>query len=160
VVEELFAAAVRSVLVSTFVIQQGARVFAALGSRMETVPDLAVRLFVHVNRDWKDTRDESEILREFGDAFRKQWSGSRTPEVYFDPRSLSSDSNTRATWHAKCVLVDDEVSFVTSANFTEWAQQKNVEAGVLIRSSQFTKQFRAQFDGLVQARAVRRLPGF
>jgi len=62
--------------------------------------------------------------------------------------------------HAKCVLVDDEVSFVTSANFTEWAQQRNVEAGVLVRNPHFTRQLRAQFDSLVQGRLVGRLPGW
>jgi phosphatidylserine/phosphatidylglycerophosphate/cardiolipin synthase-like enzyme len=50
--------------------------------------------------------------------------------------------------------------FVTSANFTEWAQQRNVEAGVMIRDAQFTHRLRAQFDALVESKAVRRLAGF
>ena len=48
----------------------------------------------------------------------------------------------------------------TSANFTEWAQQRNVEAGVLIRNGQFARQLRQQFEGLVQSKQARRLPGF
>ena len=32
---------------------------------------------------------------------------------------VSEDKAERATWHAKCILVDDDVAFVTSANFTE-----------------------------------------
>ena len=63
-------------------------------------------------------------------------------------------------WHAKCVIADDDLAFVTSANFTEWAQQRNVEAGVLIRDRHFAGQLRQQFDGLVQSRQVHRLPGF
>jgi phosphatidylserine/phosphatidylglycerophosphate/cardiolipin synthase-like enzyme len=160
VVEELFASARRSVLVSTFAIHQAGTVFAPLAARQEGVPDLQVRLFVHVERSWKDTRVESELLREFADNLRKQWPGTGLPDVYYDPRTLSTDAAQRASWHAKCLLVDDEVAFVTSANFTEWAQQRNVEAGVLVRSPHFTRQLRAQFDALVQAKAVRRLPGF
>ena len=160
VVEELFASARRSVLVSTFAIHQAETVFATLAARLDGVPDLQVRLFVHVARSWKDTRVESELLREFADNLRAQWPGNTLPEVYYDPRSLSMEAATRAAWHAKCLLVDDEMAFVTSANFTEWAQQRNVEAGVLVRSPHFTRQLRAQFDGLVQAKAVRRLPGF
>jgi phosphatidylserine/phosphatidylglycerophosphate/cardiolipin synthase-like enzyme len=160
VVEELFASAARSVLVSTFTIHNGARVFAALAARMDGCPELKVRLFVHVNRAWRDTREESEILREFADDLASQWPGTRRPEVFYDPRTLSVDEKVRASWHAKCVLVDDEISFVTSANFTEWAQQRNVEAGVLVRSAHFTRQLRAQFDMLVQSRAVIHLPGF
>ncbi len=160
VVAELFSLAVRSVLVSTFVIRDGQRVLAPLAARLDEIPGLTARLFVHVGRSWKDTRDESEILREFADRLAGEWPGARRPEVFYDPRTLSSDEQTRASWHAKCVLVDDEISFVTSANFTEWAQQRNVEAGVLVRSRHFTHQLRAQFDALVQTRAVRRLPGF
>lgn len=160
VVSELFARATRSVLVSTFAIQQGQKVFATLAARMAEVPDLAVQMFVHVGRDWKDTREDSELLREFADEFASEWPGTRRPQVFYDPRTLSTDPAVRASWHAKCVVVDDEVAFVTSANFTEWAQQRNVEAGVLVRSSHFARQLRAQFDGLVQAKAVRRLPGF
>jgi len=160
VVEELFSGARHSVLVSTFAIQQGPQVFAPLAARLDAVPELNARLFVHVGRDWKDTREESELLREFADKLSQQWPGIRRPEVFFDPRTLSNDQAVRASWHAKCVLVDDEVSFVTSANFTEWAQQRNVEAGVMVRSRHFTQQLRAQFDSLVQSMAVRRLPGF
>ena len=160
VIGELFGSAVRSVLVSTFAIQQGQQVFAPLAARLDLLPELTGRLFVHVGRVWKDTREDSELLREFAHSLASQWPGTRRPEVFYDPRTLSTDPAVRASWHAKCVLVDDEVAFVTSANFTEWAQQRNVEAGVLVRSRHFTRQLRAQFDGLVQAKAVRRLPGF
>ena len=57
-------------------------------------------------------------------------------------------------------IVDDDVALITSANFTEWAHQRNVEAGVMIRSEQFVRQLRAQFDTLVESKQVRRLPGF
>jgi len=160
VVDELFAAAAESILISTFAIQQGQRVFARLASRMEELPALKVRLFVHVGRGWNDTREESEVLREFSDVLKGQWPGGRRPEVFYDPRTLSSDPTVRASWHAKCVLVDDQIAFVTSANFTDWAQQRNVEAGVLVRNPHFTAQLRAQFDVLAGARSVRRLPGW
>jgi phosphatidylserine/phosphatidylglycerophosphate/cardiolipin synthase-like enzyme len=160
VVRELFESAQRSVLVSTFVIRQGKDVFQPLARRMNEVPDLRVLLFLHVGRDWRDARHESELLREFAAEFRKNWPGVRLPEVYYDPRALAMNGDERATWHAKCVLVDDEVALVTSANFTEWAQMRNVEAGVVVRDREFTAQLRAQFDGLVQAKQVYRLPGF
>jgi len=159
VVRELFESAQRNVLVSTFVVRQGKTVFAPLAARMEAVPELRVRVFLHVGREWRDSRHESEILREFAASFRDNWPGKRFPEVYYDPHALVADGHDRATWHAKCVLVDDEVAFVTSANFTEWAQHRNVEAGVLIREPHFAAQLKAQFEGLVQARRVTRLPG-
>jgi phosphatidylserine/phosphatidylglycerophosphate/cardiolipin synthase-like enzyme len=56
--------------------------------------------------------------------------------------------------------VDDEVAFVTSANFTGWARERNVEAGVLVRNRHFSLQLRSQFDALVSGGIVRRLPRF
>jgi phosphatidylserine/phosphatidylglycerophosphate/cardiolipin synthase-like enzyme len=161
VVRELFESAQRSVLVSTFVVRQAKAVFAPLAARMDAVPELRAQLFLHIGRrDKWNTRHESELLREFTDAFRKDWPGTRYPEVYYDPRAMNLDGSQRATWHAKCVLVDEHVAFVTSANFTEWAQLRNVEAGVLIRDCHFASQLRAQFEGLVQAKQVSRLPWF
>ena len=160
VLGELFSRAERDVLVSTFVVQQAAAVFAPLAARVDAVPTLRARIFLHVARRPRDTVQDSEILREFADRLAAEWPGLRHPEVYYDPRGLSSDSAERATWHAKCVVVDDHLTFVTSANFTEWAQQRNVEAGVLVTGRQFTQQVRQQFDRLVEARLVRRLPGF
>ncbi len=160
VVRELFEKAQTSILVSTFVIRQGQRVLEPLARRMDLVPALRVQMFLHTGRDWRDTRHDSELLRECAGELRKAWPGTRYPDVYYDPRGLAVNSDERATWHPKCVLVDEEVAFVTSANFTEWAQTRNVEAGVVIRDRHFTEQLRAQFEGLVQGKQVARLPGF
>ncbi len=159
VLEELFGSATRSVVVSTFVVHQGHRVFKALSDRMAAVPSLQVQLFLHIGREQRDTRYDSEIIREFVEDFSRHWPWSPRPRVFYDPRSLAQDDATRATWHAKCVVIDDEVAFVTSANFTEWAQSKNVEAGVLVRNVHFARQLRHQFESLVQSRAVLEVPG-
>jgi phosphatidylserine/phosphatidylglycerophosphate/cardiolipin synthase-like enzyme len=160
VVNELFKSASRSVLVSTLVIRQPETIFKTLAERMVAVPQLKVQLFVHVGRGDRDSRHDSEILREFSTALAAAWPGPRRPTLYYDPRSLVLDFDGRATWHAKVVVTDDEVSLVTSANFTEWAQQRNVEAGALIRSTDFALQLRQQFEGLIQSKAVLEVPGF
>jgi len=160
VIQELFGHARRDVLVSTFVVRQCAPVFAPLARRMDELPDLRARLFVHVGREWRDTVLDSELLREFGEELGREWPSARRPEVYYNPRGLLDQSDERATWHAKCVVVDDDVALITSANFTEWAHQRNVGAGVVIRSEQFVPQLRAQFDTLVESKQVRRFPGF
>jgi len=160
VVGELFRSATRSVLVSTFVLQQADIVFKPLAERMAEVPELKAQLFVHVARGDRDTRHDSEILREYATKLAAKWPGELRPTLYYDPRSLDMSLDRRATWHAKVVVIDDRVSLVTSANFTEWGHQRNVEAGVLIRNPDFARQLRQQFDGLVQSRAVLEVPGF
>ena len=138
---------------------RNAALIGSFDTPMDEVPDLRARIFLHIARSMRDTVLDSELLREFVDQFRRAWPGQRRPELYYDPRGLSTDSTVRATWHAKCVVVDDELSFVTSANFTEWAHQRNVEAGVLVRSRSFNAQLRQQFDSLVRAKLVLRVPG-
>jgi phosphatidylserine/phosphatidylglycerophosphate/cardiolipin synthase-like enzyme len=50
--------------------------------------------------------------------------------------------------HAKCVVVDEAAAFITSANFTAAAQQRNVEVGVLVRDVDFATRVAAQWRTL------------
>ena len=92
VVDELFAHAERFVLVSSYVVQKATIVFRSLAERMVARPELHVQLFLHIGREWRDTRDESELLREFGAEFSAQWPGARRPHVFYDPRTLYADA--------------------------------------------------------------------
>jgi len=60
--------------------------------------------------------------------------------------------------HAKCVVVDRRVAFVSSANFTEAAQERNIEAGVLIRSEPFASSLANHFETLAAQGILLPLP--
>ena len=77
--------------------------------------------------------------------------------MYFDPRSLHGSGEDTACLHAKCIVVDDERAFVTSANLTEAAQLRNIEAGVLLQDASFARALRLQFEALMNRQFVRRL---
>jgi hypothetical protein len=47
---------------------------------------------------------------------------------------------------------------VTSANFTEAAQDRNIEAGVLVRIPSFARSLVEQVDNLVNYGHIRRVP--
>lgn len=149
VVAGLFGAAKREVLLATYALYEcrKARIFDTLAARMTVVPDLRVRFFVHVGRRERDKRADEEILREYAKAFRDEhWpADARLPEVFYDPRTLAVVA-TRVALHAKCVVVDDERAFVTSANFTEAAQQRNIEVGVVVENANFARALREQFE--------------
>jgi phosphatidylserine/phosphatidylglycerophosphate/cardiolipin synthase-like enzyme len=83
----------------------------------------------------------------------------RLPELYYDTRSLAPGSGKRSSLHAKCVVVDRRVAFVTSANFTEAAQTRNLEVGALIRCERFAAQLAGHFADLVEVQALRPLAG-
>ena len=159
VVAELFRKATESVLVAGYAVYQGQHVFHALAGRMQELPSLKVRLFLDVQRKSGDTSMDSEIVRRFAHRFREtQWPGDRPlPEVFFNPRSLASDPAKRSALHAKCVVVDSEEVFVSSANFTEAAQQRNIEIGLLLRSPAIASQVSRFFESLLAKRQFERV---
>ena len=92
-------------------------------------------------------------------ALAKQWPGARLPEVFSDRRALSMERGPRAVLHAKCVVVDERWSFVTSANFTEAAQERNIEVGVVLDHPALAQALGAQFQGLRERGRFRRMAG-
>src|ERR1044072_7307094 len=65
-----------------------------------------------------------------------------------DTVCLSDARDKRSSLHAKCVAIDRRVSLITSANFTEAAQQRNIEAGVIVRYPLFVERLVGYFEGL------------
>lgn len=63
---------------------------------------------------------------------------------------MGLDPSARASLHAKCVIADRRTALVTSANFTEAAQTKNIEAGVLLTYEPFVKRIPEYFETLCQ----------
>ena len=153
VVRELFAGAQHSVLVAGYAVYQGQSVFQALADRMQELPQLAVRMFLDVQRGPGDTSTGRDIARRFAERFRaRQWPPGRPlPQVFYDPRSLELNAEKRACLHAKCVVVDKRAVFVSSANFTEAAQQRNIEVGLLVTLRQLGEQIVNHFDVLIGA---------
>jgi phosphatidylserine/phosphatidylglycerophosphate/cardiolipin synthase-like enzyme len=99
--------------------------------------------------------------------FRGVWTfGPPRPDIYYDPRTaIRGDlpGHEWATLHAKCIVVDDARSFVTSANFTNRGQTRNIEAGVLIEDRVFSEDLAGHWrqlvtEGLV-AKALEDNPG-
>jgi hypothetical protein len=161
VVDELFAAACTQVLVSSYSLWEGREVLHRLIERMAERPSLSARMFFNIPRaDWQKDWTGEALVRQFSARFREHhWSGSRMPEVFYDPRSLELGPEAKGVLHAKCIVVDDERSLVTSANFSEAAHSRNIEAGVLLHNASFARGLRRQFETLVVAGALLRLPG-
>lgn len=142
-----------------FAIHQGRRVFATLAERMEERAELTVRLCVDIARRPGDTSNEAGILDRFRTRFlQREWPGRRLPELYYDPRALAAGNGPRASLHAKCVVVDGRAAFVGSANFTEAAQARNIEIGLLVQSCEVACAVEHHMDGLIERGFLRRLP--
>lgn len=170
---ELLGSAERSVWLSSFVYHNGPKVFETLAQRMEQRPALGVTLLLNIQRRWGDTTRSEHLVGEFAHTFwHKAWPGQRRPRVYYDPRSLELDepgsqtqagvkggSGAKAVLHAKAAIVDEEALFITSANLTEAASDRNIELGVLLRDRSMALTVVSYFQRLIDTEHLRLLPG-
>jgi phosphatidylserine/phosphatidylglycerophosphate/cardiolipin synthase-like enzyme len=156
VLTELFAKAEHHVVVSSFVIYDGRSLFASLAQRCKDRPELQVDFYVNIKSTTGDGEDAD--LDAFLDDFsRKQWpSGVRLPSIYYDPETLKQGKK-QTSLHAKCVVVDERWAFVTSANFTDAAQERNIEAGVLLNHPGVASALAGRFRALRDAGRVKEL---
>lgn len=124
VLAELLGSARRSVLIAGFSFDHGARLLAPLHHVMRE----------HGVRCALFAEDVANFVSEnwpFGEPF---------PTLYRDARDERYTS-----MHAKCVVVDDARVLVTSANFTDRGQTRNIEVGVLLHDPEFAQVLAAQW---------------
>ena len=158
VYEELLGSAERSVWASTYAFFDGPRAFEVLARRMDAVPDLQVTLLLNIQRKRGDTTAADQLVRKFADRFwGTDWPGASRPSVFYDPRSLD-EGGPAGVLHAKAVVTDDESVFVTSANLTEAALDRNIEIGLLVRDAALAATVISHFRGLIERRMLAPLP--
>jgi phosphatidylserine/phosphatidylglycerophosphate/cardiolipin synthase-like enzyme len=158
VYEELFGSAKSSVWVSTYAYFDGPRAFEVLARRMDENPDLRATLLLNIQRQRGDTSTVTNCVRRFTDRFwQTDWPGSSQPSVYYDPRSLEPEG-PGGVLHAKAVVTDEEAVFVTSANLTEAALDRNFELGLLVRDRALAASVSSYFRGLIDRGLLSPLP--
>jgi hypothetical protein len=133
---ELFAKARRSILVAGFRFDHGKTLLEPLHRVMR---DHSVQCSVFADQA------EAEVF------IAREWPfGPPFPDVYFDAREEKYSSV-----HAKCVVIDSRDVFITSANFTDRGQRRNVEVGVLNSDEQLAERLTQQWHSLVASGAFR-----
>lgn len=158
VYEELLGSATTSIWASTYAYFDGPRAFEVLARRMETAPDLRVTLLLNIQRRRGDTTAAEQLVRKFADRFwGTDWPGSSRPQVFYDPRSIELEG-PGGVLHAKAVVADDETVFVTSANLTEAALDRNIEVGFVVRDAALAASVAAHFRGLIERELLHPLP--
>ncbi|QAT87945.1 Cardiolipin synthase C [Corallococcus coralloides] len=126
VLADLFRGATTTVLLAGFAFDHAADVLRPLHEAMQR--GVSCRLFA-------DAHVAAGFLREhwpFGPPFPERYGFAPAKGVF-------------ASLHAKCVVVDGRRVFVTSANFTDRGQTRNVEVGVLLDDAQLAAVLEAQF---------------
>lgn len=158
VMRTLIGQATREVILVGYAVHDGRKIFEPLARRMEQIPGLAVMVCLDIQRAWNDPTPAGDLVARFARDFRaKHWPWPQLPALYYDPRSLETGEG-RASLHAKCVIVDRSHALVTSANFTDAAQRKNVEVGVEIRYRPAAERLADYFLGLCHNGVFTRCP--
>lgn len=161
VVRRMFESAQRSVIVGGYTFDRP-EILRPLHEAMVT---RGVRATFFVDIDGATHPEDAE---RFATAavdrfFRDVWTfGLPKPDVFWDPRTaIRGDipGHEWATLHAKCIVVDDERAFITSANFTDRGHTRNIEAGVLIEDTAFSEELAGHWRQLVNEGFVRRYAG-
>jgi phosphatidylserine/phosphatidylglycerophosphate/cardiolipin synthase-like enzyme len=97
---------------------------------------------------------EAHAAAELGEFVRTNWPfGAPYPRLYYDIRA-TRPGPPYCSLHAKCVTVDGLQAFISSANFTQRGQDRNIEAGVLIQDPTFAQHLARQWHGLIESGAV------
>ncbi|MEP7378003.1 MAG: DISARM system phospholipase D-like protein DrmC [Chloroflexota bacterium] len=158
VYEELLSSAERSVWVSSFAYFDGPKAFEVLSRRMDAVPKLQATLFLNIQRRWGDTTAAHDLVRRFADRFwGSDWPGTSRPLVYYDPRSIELDGPA-GVLHAKAVVTDDESVYITSANLTAAALDRNIELGLVVRDRALALSVSGHFRALIDRELLKPLP--
>ena len=68
-----------------------------------------------------------------------------------------SPSSAVGVVHAKCAVADDHIAFITSANLTVAAMEKNVELGVLIKGGDLPARLDQHLRSLIKSNVLKKV---
>ena len=125
---------------------------------MDAVAGLSVVLLLNIHRQPHEPGSAEDLVARFAARlWNHDWPGERRPDVFYDPRSVA-DEAPGAVLHAKAIVADDRAAFVTSANLTEAAFDRNIEVGVLTRDAALAAALARHFQALIDRGLLVPLP--
>ena len=157
VFEELVGSAQHSIWISTYAYYDGKKAFHRLAQRLDAMPSIQANLLLNIQRKPGDTSAIAELVSRFADKLWLAWPGERRPAVFYDPSALAPAGPERVL-HAKALVVDDSAAFITSANLTEAAFDRNLELGVLSRDRTLASGLARHFRALIEQKHLEPLP--
>lgn len=154
VLRELFESARDVVLLGGYSFTHARNVLAPLHASMVT-RGVRATFFVDVKQPTVSsvptTLHADQMLSRF---VADNWPfGPPYPAIYYDMRAIVPPP-PHSILHAKCVVVDCERAFISSANFTMQGQERNIEVGVLLDDKHFATQLAQQWMSLIDAQLV------
>lgn len=139
VLQDLFRRAQRCVVIAGFRFDHGATLLRELHA---AVKDRSVTAQLFIDAEGAETFVDDHW--PFGPPFPELFAFRPTEGVF-------------ASLHAKCVVVDSRHLLITSANFTDRGQTRNIEAGVLLDDAHLAAELEGQLRAAFASGAFERL---
>ena len=157
---QLLSEARNSLWISTYGVFNGQEAFLPIHEAWSVRPNLEVVMILNVPPDDNSGMYGLDAIQKYAKTFWKyQWPWPERPTVFYDPRSPEKDPHLPACQHSKCIIIDDGTAFITSANFTESAHERNIELGVLFRANrQIAGSIKGKFESLIARGFLKPLP--
>lgn len=153
VLRSLFEGARESVILAGYSFDHAEEVLAPLHAAMRD-HRVAATFFVDIPQIERHASPEAHVATAFKRFLAESWPfGEPRPRMFYDKRAVKPGPPW-CSIHAKCVVVDGAKAFVSSANFTQRGQERNIEVGVLVEDAGFASYLAGQWLGLVQAGLV------
>ena len=159
VVLEMFEQARRSILIAGFRFDDGETLLKPLHHAMV---DRGVKVAVIVDvppsppirRPTPKPHPGSRLVH----FLQRHWTfGPPCPAFYFDPDTASGNASGPITsMQARCIVVDEQLCLVGSANFTRRPDQRSYEVGVLVDDSDLAHLVTERWQSLIEAGGLAR----
>lgn len=141
---DLIRHAQKEVFLVSFVAYDVTAVVDALNSAAERGVDLLMLLESSADQGGSLTYDPISMMRKYvPSAVLYSWIDRSAPFI---------DGKV----HAKVAVADGATAFITSANLTGHALEKNMEAGVIIRGGSLPSDLRAHLRALIDTKVIRK----
>lgn len=135
VLADLLQAATREILLIGYAVHNDPMVAAGLTAASQR--GVAITLLLERTSDNPNYHDPGHAFPGLR-AQRLAWPAAQRPA-------------NGAALHAKVLVVDRSIALVNSANITQWALQRNLECGILVRGGHQPKQIHDHIDSLTAA---------
>ena len=130
--------------IMSFVAYDVSKVIASLQNAVERGVQVRMLLEQSKEHGGNVTVDSISMLRKnLPEALLYEWDKNTT------------HSAPTASVHGKCAVADGAVAFVTSANLTDAAMERNMEVGVLIRGGKLPDLLEGHLAALVTTKQLR-----
>lgn len=150
VILELIDDAKQSLFISSFSFYKIREVFLGLEKSIARGVNITLLLETPQSSHYKITHDP---MGDFSEDFKSKVS------FYIWPHKnrLIPGGDQTGSLHAKFILQDNQRLFITSANLTQYAMDRNIELGVIIEDKYVIEKLQDQLNALISSNVIKRI---